>query len=220
MAFAPDPQPAEIPAPRDEIARESRAVRPEPSIDRSFGFLVREIGRLFKRRFERRARQSGLPLTRLQAVVVLCIARHEGVSQAEVATRLDLEPIALVRMLDKLCEEGLVERRLHPTDRRVRTLWLTPAARPVIARILAINEAIREEAFAGLPADIRELLVPALARIKDNLALHETAAEAAGRGTGRGHGKSPSGLAKVAASVTAGAQGQMTEIPEFPLGQE
>jgi MarR family transcriptional regulator for hemolysin len=149
---------------------------PEPPVDRTFGFLVREVGRLMKRHFERRARQTGLPLTRLQAAVMLFIARHEGVSQAEVATRLDIEPIALVRMLDKLCEEGLVERRPHPTDRRVRALWLRPAARPVIARILALNEAIREEAFVGLEPETRALLVQVLGRIKDNLALHEAAA--------------------------------------------
>lgn len=155
------------------------AVWPDPPVDRTFGFLVREVGRLMKRRFERRARQTGLPLTRLQATVVLFIARHEGVSQAEVAARLDLEPIALVRLLDRLCEEGLVERRPHPTDRRVRALWLTAAARPLLARILAINQAIREEAFAGLPAETRALLVHALGCIKDNLA-GEEAADAGG----------------------------------------
>lgn len=164
--IAPHPEEAEIPA------------WPDPPVDRTFGFLVREVGRLLKRGFERRARQTGLPLTRLQATVVLFIRRHEGVSQSEVATRLDLEPIALVRLLDKLCEEGLVERRPHPTDRRVRTLWLTAAARPLLARILAINAAIREEAFAGLAAETRVLLVHALAQIKDNLALHEAAADA------------------------------------------
>ena len=68
---------------------------------------------------------------------MLNIASREGVSQAEVAAWLGIEPIALVRMLDKLHEEGLVERRSHPTDRRVRTLWLTPAAGPVVERILA-----------------------------------------------------------------------------------
>ena len=177
VTIAPDPEEAEILA------------QPDPPVDRTFGFLVREVGRLLKRRFERRARQTGLPLTRLQATVVLFVARHEGVSQAEVAARLDLEPIALVRMLDKLCEEGLVERRLHPTDRRVRALWLTPAARPVVARIRAINDAIREEAFAGLPAETRALLLHALARIKDNLVLDEEAADAAApspQGGGRG----------------------------------
>ncbi len=126
-----------------------------------------------KRRFERRARQTGLPITRRQAAVVLYIARNEGVSQAEVAAWLDIEPIALVRMLDKLHEEGLVERRAHPTDRRVRTLWLTPDARPMVERILDINLAIREEAFSGLVPGTRDAMIADLGSIKDNLMLQE-----------------------------------------------
>lgn len=168
-----------------DLRQDGVAAWPEPSADHTFGSLVREVGRLLKRHFERRARQDGLPLTRLQSGVVLFISRHEGVSQAEVASRLDIEPIALVRMLDKLCEEGLVERRPHPTDRRVRALWLTPAARPLLAHILAINEAIREEAFAGLPAETRALVVHALARIRDNLSLREAAAGAAEAARGK-----------------------------------
>src|SRR5512133_3919895 len=144
-------------------------------VGRAFAFLVHDVSRLIKRRFERRARQMGLPITRQQAAVVLNIASHEGVSQAEVAAWLGIEPIALVRMLDKLHEEGLVERRAHPTDRRIRTLWLTPAARPVIERILFINQAIREEAFAGLPAGARDTVINILDGIKDNLVLQEEA---------------------------------------------
>ncbi len=151
-------------------------VRAEAAMaDRTFGFLVHDVSRLVKRRFERAARHIGLPITRRQAAVVLYIARSEGVSQAEVATWLDLEPIALVRMLDKLHEEGLVERRAHPTDRRVRTLWLTPAARPVVERILEINQSIREEAFAGLATGTRDAMIAALGSIKDNLVLQEEA---------------------------------------------
>jgi DNA-binding MarR family transcriptional regulator len=145
-------------------------------VGRAFGFLVHDVSRLIKRQFDRRARQIGLPVTRQQAAVVLNIAGNEGVSQAEVANWLDIEPIALVRMLDKLHEEGLVERRPHPTDRRVRTLWLTPAAHPVIERILAINEAIRQEAFTGLPAATREVLLGGLGHVKSNLALKEAVA--------------------------------------------
>jgi MarR family transcriptional regulator, transcriptional regulator for hemolysin len=145
----------------------------QPGVGRNFGFLVHDVSRLIKRRFDRRARQTGLPITRRQAAVVLYIARSEGVSQTEVATWLDLEPIALVRMLDKLNDEGLVERRAHPTDRRVRTLWLTPAARPVITQILAINKEIRDEAFAGMPAHTRDTVIDILDGIKDNLALRE-----------------------------------------------
>ena len=142
---------------------------------RNFGFLVHDVSRLIKRRFDRRARQTGLPITRRQAAVMLYIDRNEGVSQSEVATWLDLEPIALVRMLDKLHEEGLVERRAHPTDRRVRTLWLTPAARTVVTQILAINKAIREEAFAGMPAHARDTVIDILDGIKGNLTLREEA---------------------------------------------
>src|SRR5690349_2985260 len=129
---------------------------------RAFGFLVHDVSRLIKRQFDRRARQIGLPITRQQAAVVLNIAGKEGVSQAEVATWLDIEPIALVRMLDKLHEEGLVERRAHPTDRRVRTLWLTPTARPVVTQILALNKEIREEAFAGMAAHARDTVIEIL----------------------------------------------------------
>ena len=118
----------------------------------------------------------GLPITRQQAAVMLNIAANEGVSQAEVATWLGIEPIALVRMLDKLHEEGLVERRAHPTDRRVRTLWLTASAGLVVERILEINEAIRLEAFAALPPETRDALIDVLGQIKDNLALQEAAA--------------------------------------------
>jgi MarR family transcriptional regulator for hemolysin len=145
-------------------------------VGRAFGFLVHDVSRLIKRRFERRARKMGLAITRQQAAVILNIAGKEGVSQAEVATWLGIEPIALVRMLDKLHDEGLVERRAHPTDRRVRTLWLTPAARPVVERILTINEAIRREAFSGLPPRTCDALIDVLSQIKDKLALKEEVA--------------------------------------------
>lgn len=146
-----------------------------PAVGRTFGFLVHDVARLLKRRFERRARQTGLPITRRQATVVLFVARNEGVSQAEVATRLDLEPIALVRMLDKLHEERFVERRPHPTDRRVWTLWLTEAGRAVVDRILAINQTIRAEAFEGLDRPTRDALIDTLCHIKDRLAVAEAA---------------------------------------------
>src|SRR4029077_19436443 len=147
-----------------DLATQRMIEEPEvqPGSDRNFGFLVHDVSRLIKRRFDRRARQTGLPITRRQAAVVLYVARNEGVSQTEVATWLDMEPIALVRMLDKLHEEGVVERRAHPTDRRVRTLWLTAAAQPVVTQILTINKAIREEAFARMPANARGTVINVL----------------------------------------------------------
>jgi MarR family transcriptional regulator, transcriptional regulator for hemolysin len=140
------------------------------------GHRVHAVARLIRRRFERSVRQAGLPITRLQASLLIRIARKPGVSQTAAATDLDIEPIALVRMLDRLHEEGLVERRAHPTDRRVRTLWLTPLAWPVVDRILEINLAVREEACAGLTPAARDMLMNALDHMKNNLAAAEAAA--------------------------------------------
>jgi MarR family transcriptional regulator, transcriptional regulator for hemolysin len=154
--------------------------RPNPSaLQPSVGALVHDVARMIRRRFERRARQTGLPITRQQARTLLYIARNEGMSQAAVATMLDVEPIALVRTLDRLHEEGLVDRHPHPTDRRVRTLWLTPLAWTVIQQILAINAEVREEACAGLAPAARELLLGMLGHIKGNLTLAEDTESAA-----------------------------------------
>src|SRR5215469_2232938 len=110
-----------------EMGEAAALNRPDPeALQPNIGAMVQDVARLLRRRFDRRARQSGLPLTRQQARALLLIARNEGLSQSAIATMLDIEPIALVRLLDKLHEEGLVERRAHATDRRIRTLWLTP----------------------------------------------------------------------------------------------
>ena len=145
----------------------------------NIGATLHDVARMFRRRFERRARQTGLPVTRQQARALLYIARNEGLSQAAVATMLDIEPIALVRVLDRLHEEGLVERHPHPTDRRVRTLWLTPLAWSVIDRVLALNAEIREEACAGLSPAARDMLMGALGLMKGNLILAEAGESAA-----------------------------------------
>ena len=92
---------------------------------------------------------------------------------------LDIEPIALVRILDRLHEEGLVERRLHPTDRRVRTLWLTPLAWGVVDRVLALHAETREAACAGLPPAARDMLMRTLGHMKDNLMVVEATESAA-----------------------------------------
>ncbi|HEX3370726.1 MAG TPA: MarR family transcriptional regulator [Candidatus Cybelea sp.] len=158
----------------DEPERPSAAAL-QPGV----GHRIHAVARLIRRRFERRVRQAGLPITRLQASLLIRIARKPGLSQTAAATELDIEPIALVRMLDRLHEEGLVERRAHPTDRRVRTLWLTRLAWPVVQRILEINAVVREEACAGLSPAARGVLMDALDHMKNNLAAAE-AAEAAG----------------------------------------
>src|SRR5437763_7286370 len=170
-----------VPIARAVEAAETRAAGrlDATALQPNIGALMHEVARLMRRRCERRTRQTGLSITRQQARALLSVARNEGLSQAAVATLLDIEPIALVRLLDRLHEEGLVERRLHPTDRRVRTLWLTPLGWIVVDRILAINAQIREEACAGLSAAAREALLQTLDHLKSNLLMGEESETAA-----------------------------------------
>ena len=172
--------PTPIASLRQPAAQPAGAGRPAPAaLQPNVGALVHDVARAIRRRFERRARQTGLPITRLQARVLLRIARSEGDSQATVATILDMEPIALVRTLDRLHREGLVERRSHATDRRVWTLWLTPLGWRVVDQMLAITQEIREEACAGLTPGERTALLDMLDRMKANLATEEEAASEA-----------------------------------------
>ncbi|HTV87462.1 MAG TPA: MarR family transcriptional regulator [Stellaceae bacterium] len=166
------------------LIRPAQAAAPPADADRgslqpNIGAMLHEVTRLMRRHFERRARQSGLPLTRHQARTLMSIARDEGLSQAAIATLLDIEPIALVRMLDRLHEEGLVERRPHPTDRRIRTLWLTAVGWAVVERVLKINAEVREEACAGINPAARDALMHALRQMRVNLTLSDEGERAA-----------------------------------------
>ncbi len=176
MALPSDALPVTAPLGADDWLGAEAAERPSAAaLQPGIGHRVHAVARLIRRRFERSVRQAGLPITRLQAALLIRIARHPGISQTAAATELDIEPIALVRMLDRLHEEGLVVRRAHPTDRRVRTLWLTPLAWPVVNRILEINVMVREEACAGLSPAARDMLMDALDHMKNNLAAAEAA---------------------------------------------
>ncbi|MFT8243640.1 MarR family winged helix-turn-helix transcriptional regulator [Roseomonas sp. BN140053] len=137
------------------------------SPERNLGFLLHDTARLLRKRFEQKARGLGLTRAQWQVLAVLC--RNEGLHQGALAEILELEPITLVRILDKLQAAGMIERRLHPTDRRLRLLHLTEAAHPLLDRMREIGAATREEAFAGISAAERERLVEILLTTRANL---------------------------------------------------
>ena len=99
---------------------------------RTLGFVLNDVARLMRKRFEQRARAAALGLTRAQAAVLAHLARQEGVNQVSLAQILELEPITLARILDRLQAAGLVERRPDPKDRRAHLLYLTPSAFPLL----------------------------------------------------------------------------------------
>jgi len=137
------------------------------NLDRNWGFLLHDAARLLRKRFDQRAR--GLGLTRAQWQVLAHVNRQEGLNQAALAEILEIEPITLVRLLDRLEASGLIERRLDPKDRRVRLLHLTGKARSVVAEMQEIGALAREEAMAGLSPEDRERLIETLIAIKANL---------------------------------------------------
>src|SRR3954469_14330880 len=135
----------------------------------TLGFLVHDVARLLRMRLEQRPRAAGIGLTRAQWQTLAYLARGEGMNQVTLGQLLDIEPITLVRLIDRLEAIGLVERRPDARDRRQRNLFLTEKAWPELARIKALGAEVREEALAGLGTTERERLMAALARAKTNL---------------------------------------------------
>jgi MarR family transcriptional regulator for hemolysin len=108
-------------------------------------------------------------MTRAKWAVLARLDRFEGLKQTELAEMLDLQPITLTRLLDGLADNGLIERRPDPEDRRAKRLFLTPAARPLLERLSALGEDLMATALAGLePADV-DALLGRLTSVKENL---------------------------------------------------
>jgi DNA-binding MarR family transcriptional regulator len=135
--------------------------------ERNIGFLLHDVARLMRKRFEQNARELGL--TRSQCQVLAHLSRHEGIQQSNLAEILEVEPITLTRIVDRLEEAGLVERRAHPTDRRVRLLRLTKSAHPLLSDIFAIGAITISEALDGMADAERDRLFAILAGMKGNL---------------------------------------------------
>ena len=106
---------------------------PHRSQNREILFTISDVGRLLRTYADQKARRFGM--TRAQWAVLLRLERREGLKQSDLAEDLDIQPITLTRLVDRLCDNGLIERRADPNDRRAKRLYLTPAARPLLDRI-------------------------------------------------------------------------------------
>lgn len=137
------------------------------SLNREFAFSLNDVARMLRTYADQKASQFGI--TRAQWVVLVRLDRFEGLKQSELAEMLDLQPITLTRLLDRLCESGLIERRADPNDRRAKRLYLTAAARPLIERLGELGEELMTTALAGVDREIVERMVVQLATVKENL---------------------------------------------------
>jgi MarR family transcriptional regulator, transcriptional regulator for hemolysin len=129
-------------------------------------FLLHDVARLLRKRFEQNARGSGL--TRSQWQVLTYLARNEGISQSGLAELLDVEQITLCRIVDRLQAFGLIERHPHPSDRRVWILHLTPTAHPKLMQVREFGDT-RGEALAVVSDIDRLHLSKTLQTLKINL---------------------------------------------------
>lgn len=130
--------------------------------------LLHEVAHVMRIRFDQRARQHGM--TRAQWVILLKLKRWPGLTQKELAQMVEVEPMTVARLVDRLEAAGYVRRCADPADRRVWRLELLPEAQPLIHEI----EAVRDEIFETLAGDLpREEVAQAarvLAHIKSKLA--------------------------------------------------
>ena len=134
-------------------------------------FELHSVARLLRRNFDRRAREHELSRARWQ--VLWLLDREQGLKQAELAERLDVAPISLARQLDKLEQEGLVERRRDAGDRRCFRIHLTSTAQPALRALKGLAEETRAEALAGLAQAEIVQLHDLLSRIRLNLSGEE-----------------------------------------------
>ena len=137
----------------------------------SLGFLISDVSRLMRRRFDERARLIGV--TRAQWRTLTTLSRHEGINQGGLAELLEVEPITLCRMIDRLEEAGLVERRRDPGDRRAWLIFLTDKAKPIIAELHTLANDLFVFALDGVDDAARSATIATLNAIRANLSTHE-----------------------------------------------
>ena len=153
-----------------------------PRPDDTLGYLVLDITRMMSDRFDARARALGV--TRAQWSLIAALVRAEGSSQAQLASLMQVTPMSVGRLVDRMERAGWVNRRAEPGDRRRHRLYLTDKAhaiRPQLRRLSAVTE---QEALQELAPDERAALLSSLGRVRDSLA--RAAPVRAGRARGRG----------------------------------
>jgi MarR family transcriptional regulator, transcriptional regulator for hemolysin len=135
--------------------------------EREIAIAVSDTARLLRTYADHVARDLGM--TRSQWFVLSRIERTEGLKQSELAEMCDLQPISLTRLIDRLCDNGLIERRSDPQDRRAKRLFLMPAARPVLDALFVLGQDMMEIVLAGVDPPARDALLANLLTLKSNL---------------------------------------------------
>jgi MarR family transcriptional regulator for hemolysin len=147
------------------------------SPDLNFMFALAELQRLVRLYADQEAAQYGV--TRAQWAVLAKLERIEGLQQTKLAKLMEMQPITLTRLIDRLCALGLVERRADLSDRRANRLYLTPAAKPVLAKLKILRSEINQTALHHMSLAEAQAMVKQLEAIKENVrrAVHSGCAD-------------------------------------------
>jgi MarR family transcriptional regulator for hemolysin len=140
---------------------------PAQPMNREFAFTIMDVARMIKTYADQRGRQFGI--SRAQWAVLVRIDRSEGLKQSELAEILDLQPISLTRLLDRLADNKLIERRADPSYRPANRLFLTPAARPLLGQLADLGEDMMATVLDGLDAKTVERTLRDLEHVRENL---------------------------------------------------
>src|SRR5947209_4614235 len=144
-----------------------RVAMSRSSVDINLLFTLGEVQRLVRAYADRQAARYGI--TRAQWAVLAKVERAEGLKQTELAEQMEMQPITLTRLIDRLCDNGWIERRSDDTDRRVNRLYLRKAARPLLGKLSGLRSELTATALEGInPSDAQRLLGQ-LETIKENV---------------------------------------------------
>jgi len=142
--------------------------RMEKSYESRLGFLITDTGRLCGRLYDKRAKRLGL--TRAQSRVLAYLTWEGEMNQARLAEFLEITPMSLTRLLDRMQAYGWVERSASGDDRRAFVIRLTRKARAIFPRVLEVGDEVAEEGLRGLSASERDTLIGLLQRVRKNFA--------------------------------------------------
>jgi DNA-binding MarR family transcriptional regulator len=137
------------------------------SVDANFLFTLAELNRLLRAYADKEGARFGI--TRAQWAVLARVERSEGMKQTELAELMEMQPISLTRLIDKLCEQGWIERRGDVSDRRVNRLYLRKTGRQLLGKLSGLRSELTASALDGInPAEAHRLLMQ-LEQIKENV---------------------------------------------------
>jgi DNA-binding MarR family transcriptional regulator len=153
----------------------------QAALDQDFLFLLYDVARTMRTRADQRARARGM--TRAQWVILARLERQPGLTQNEMASIVEVEPITIARLVDRLEARGLVVRKADPRDRRVWRLHLTPDVAPILREISKYRAELHDLITAGMTPSLQKALTDGLLQMKVNLAAEARATGKAGVAT-------------------------------------